>query len=147
DYSRAWGFIRTPTLWSWIGMVNKHHAAGGHGQRVQLVIRSGKAISAYVFGERRPATDSFVVDEFGFTDQHGRARLPSLLRAAAGDLRKITGWLPPDAARDALPRGSVRKRKDAIFMIAPLSSDAKLLCEEEASRPRTGDRIWMADHI
>ncbi|MDQ6931679.1 MAG: GNAT family N-acetyltransferase [Candidatus Eremiobacteraeota bacterium] len=145
---RPWGFSRTPTVWSWIRLKNRHHAAAGHGQPVHLVTRRANRVSAYVYGQRQPLADALVIHEFGFSDEHGYQALPSLLRSAAGDLRRIIGWLPPDVARDALPQGSVRKRKDAIFMIAPLSSAAKLLFSQEtASTPSAGDRIWITDHI
>lgn len=145
---RPWGLIRTPTVWNWIRLKSKQHAAAGHGQPVHLVMRRGDAISAYVYGQRQPNADALVIHEFCFSDQQGYELLPSLLRSAAGDLRKIIGWLPPDLAREAMPQGSVRKRKDAIFMVAPLSSAAKQLFSEEAARTeRAGDRIWINDHI
>lgn len=145
---RPWGFARTPTVWNWIRLKNKHHAAAGHGQPVHLVTRRANRISAYVYGQRQPLADALVIHEFGFSDDHGHESLPSLLRSAAGDLRRIIGWLPPDGARDALPQGSIRKRKDAVFMVAPLSSAAKqLFSQEDACTPHTGDRIWITDHI
>jgi len=145
---RLWGLMRTPTVWNWIRLKSKQHAAAGHGQPVHLVMRRRSGISAYVYGQRQPVADALVIHEFGFSDQQGYELLPSLLRSAAGDLRKIVGWLPPDLARDAMPQGSVRKRNDAIFMVAPLSSAAKqLFSQEAASTPRTADRIWINDHI
>jgi hypothetical protein len=34
-----------------------------------------------------------VVDEFAFLGEEARGSIPALLRAAAGDLRRIVGWL------------------------------------------------------
>jgi len=145
---RSWGFLRTPAVWNWIWLNRKQHAAAGHGQPVHLVIRQANAVCAYVYGHRQPLADTLVIHEYGFANERGHELLPSLLRSAAGDLRKIVGWMPPDVARDALPQGSVKKRKDAVFMVAALSSEAKrLFADEAATTPRTGDRIWISDHI
>jgi hypothetical protein len=90
-----------------------------------------------------------VVDDFAFDGDAGLTIVPALLRAAAGDLRRVSGWLPPPGARDALPRGSVRPRKDAIFMIAPLTSLARSWwsANREAIANGNADPCWSSDHV
>ncbi len=73
-------------------------------------VRRGRGIRAYVFGVRVPERDAYVFDEFGFSDDDAAAIFPALLRAAAGDLRRVVGWLPPGGARQNLPRGTTRRR-------------------------------------
>lgn len=143
---RPWGFVRAPVVWDWIALRNRQGSEHPSGAFVQLGIRRGKSIIAYVMGVRDPQRDAFVLDEFGFADLEGRGRIPALIRSAAGDLRRITGWLPPEGVRDLLPRGSVRRRTGAIFMMAPLSSAGKKLAER-ASAPSAGDGVWATDHI
>ena len=89
---------------------------------MRLGVRRGRALAAYVIGRRIPAADAFAVDEFAFARDEDAALIAPLLRAGAGDLRTVRGWLPPAVARDALPRGAVRARKDAIAMVLPLSA-------------------------
>ena len=124
ESERPWSFKRTPLVWDWMrGMWSRPVDAST--QRVQLVVRRGRSAIAHALGRRVPSKDTFFVDDFGFEGEAGRAVLPALLRAAAGDLRRVGGWLPPPGARDVLPRGSVRPRKDAILMLAPLTSLAR----------------------
>ena len=142
---RNWGFLRSPLVWDWIRMRLRQGSEHGRGQLTNLVVRKGKYVIAYVIGERDVAHDAFVVDEFGFADLEGRGRMPALLRSAAADLRRIVGWLPPQGARDVLPRGSVRKRKDAILMMAPLSPLGKKLVDHASVS--AADGVWSSDHI
>lgn len=143
---RNWGFERGPAFWKWLQTRIQHGSEHAGGQSVHLVVRRGRGLAAYVFGQREPAHDAYVLDEFGFTEDRDRGLVAPLLRAACGDLRKITGWLPPDNVRALLPRGSVRKRKDAVLMIAPLSSRAKQFLER-AKATGAADGVWSTDHI
>lgn len=143
---RDWGFERGPAFWKWMRARIEHGSEHAGGQATHLVVRQGRSIAAYVFGQREPAHDAYVLDEFGFAGAKERALVGPLLRAAAGDLRRITGWLLPDNVRSLLPRGSVRKRKDAILMIAPLSSRGKQFLER-AQSTGSADGVWSTDHI
>ncbi len=87
-----------------------------------------------------------MLDEIAYADDDAAAFVQPLLRSAAGDLRRVTGWLPPDGARELLPRGSVSQRKDAIFMAAPLSAAGRKLVEL-AAKPSQADGVWATDHI
>ncbi len=148
DARRTIALRRTPLVWEWIRLRFGDADRPTPG-RVALGAWRGKALAAYVLGRREPRTDAFVVDEFAYTGDEGFDAIPSLLRSAAGDLRKVTGWLPPDPARTALPRGAVRKRKTAIAMIAPLSALARTqwaLLEPAAARD-AADRYWSFDHV
>lgn len=143
---RDWGFDRPPTVWNWMRTRLRHGSERPKGQPVHLVARRGRAIVAYSLGVREPAHDAYVVDEYGFIDENARAIVPALLRSAAGDLRRIVGWLPPAGARELLPRGSVRRRKDAILMIAPLTSTGKAFLDR-ARTSGPADATWALDHI
>ncbi len=143
---RPWAMLRTPLVWDWIRLRTRHGSEHTAGVETNLVLRRGRSIAAYVLGVRAPEHDAYIIDEFGVADDEAAALLPALLRAAAGDLRRIVGWLPPDGARELLPRGSVRKRRDAIFMAAPLSAAAKKWLATAAS-PSSADGIWSTDHI
>ncbi len=143
---RDWGFERGPAFWKWLQTRIGHGSEHARGQAVHLVAHRGRAVAAYVLGQREPKHDAYVLDEFGFASEKDRALIGPLLRAAAGDFRRITGWLPPESVRDLLPRGSVRKRKDAILMIAPLSSRGKRFLEQ-ARATGTADGVWSTDHI
>jgi hypothetical protein len=148
DETRRVGLRRTPIVWN---LVSTHHRIDpARADTVDLAVRGGRGagILAYCLGRRVVKADSYAMDEFGFAKGHEHLVGP-LLRAAAGDLRKITGWLPPEPARDALPRGTVRVRRDAILMAAPLSRGARaqwrtLLPEIHRSG---GDPLWSTDHI
>jgi len=146
ERQRAWGFVRTPLVWSWIRLRMRQGAEHPSSVETNLVVRRGRAIAAYVLGARAPQHDAFVLDEYGFADAEAAALVPALLRSAAGDLRRITGWLAPQFARDTLPRAAVRKRSTALFMAAPLSQAGKGWVEL-ASAPKSADGVWSTDHI
>ncbi|MGB6522632.1 MAG: hypothetical protein WBE83_12765, partial [Candidatus Cybelea sp.] len=65
---------------------------------------------------------------------------------AAGDLRRITGWLPAGDFRHLLPSGSARKRTRSIFMIAPLRQEGRELLDRALAR-RGAEFCWATDHI
>jgi hypothetical protein len=116
------------------------------GQPFNLVARKGRTVAAYVIGVREPKHDAYVFDEFGYAGERAKALIAPLLRSAAGDLRRIVSWLPPQGARALLPRGSVRRRTEAIWMIAPLSSNGRRFLER-AKSSGSADGIWALDHI
>jgi predicted N-acetyltransferase YhbS len=144
---REFGFVRTPLDWEWLKLL--HVSRARYGQVVMLGTRRGRSLAAYVSGRRLPATDTFVLDELAFQRPADALSIAALLRAAAGDLRKITGWLPPEVARQALPGGAVRARKDAIAMILPLSAAFRTAWSSASGRVlrATSDAFWNADHI
>lgn len=146
DARRPFAFARTPLDWEWqrLRAVSREHS----GAMLRLGIRRGRALAAYVFGRRVPAADAFVLDELAFVREDDRALIAPLLRAAAGDLGTIRGWLPPAIARDALPGGAVRPRREAIAMLVPLSRTfrAAFAMRDETQRP-TADPYWSTDHI
>ncbi len=148
DRERAWSFRRTPLVWDWM-RTRWNAPPDGGAQPVQLAVKRGRATVAYALGRRVPREDTFVVDDFAFEGDEGRALLPALLRAAAGDLRRVGGWLPPPFARDILPRGSVRARKSAVLMLVPLSPLARTWWNENKEATLTGraDPCWSADHV
>jgi hypothetical protein len=111
-----------------------------------LVVRRGRHVRAYVLGARVPERDTYAVDEYGYADDDSAALTPALLRAAAGDLRRITGWLPPAGARDLLPKGTTRKRKRSILMMAPLRPEGRGLLDRILA-DRSGDFCWATEHI
>lgn len=144
---RAGGFARTALVWDWIRLLMLRGAGRACGQETNLVLRGrGRNVEAYVLGERDPVRDAFVVEEFGFSGEAGARAVTALLRAAAGDLRRVTGWLPPGGGRDLLPRGVVRKRRRAIFMAAPLSPAGSLMVRTLAASADS-DPCWHADHV
>ena len=148
DRTRPWSLRRTPLVWNWMrGRWRVPPRTGD--QNVALVVREGRGVVAYAIGRRSPAADAFVVDDFAFEGEAGRTTLPALLRAAAGDLRRVDGWLPPSGAREILPRGSVRARKSAILMIVPLSPLGRAWWSEHGSETLRGraDPTWSSDHI
>ncbi|GAC1314472.1 MAG: hypothetical protein NVSMB21_25800 [Vulcanimicrobiaceae bacterium] len=148
DGTRPWSLRRTPLVWNWMRGRWRVPARAGD-QNVALVVRAGRSVVAYAIGRRAPAADAFVVDDFAFDGEAGRRVAPALLRAAAGDLRRVDGWLPPSGAREILPRGSVRRRKAAILMILPLSPLGRAWWTEHG--PETlasrADATWSSDHI
>ncbi|MEO6834939.1 MAG: GNAT family N-acetyltransferase [Candidatus Tumulicola sp.] len=144
---RPAGFLRTPLAWDWMLMRMRQGSERAGGQPTNLVVRRpGRGISAYVLGARDPERDAYALDEFGFADDAAAEIVPALLRAAAGDLRRVVGWLPPGSARELLPPGTVRKRRQAIFMAAPLSP-AGALAVSALAASAASDPCWHADHI
>jgi len=137
---RAVAFPRDATVWRWIAERTRRSGSAN------FVVRRRGRIVAYVLGDREPERDAFVLDEFGFTDDAAAEEIPALLRAATGDLRRVTGWLPPEHARELLPKPAVRKRTRAILMMAPLTPGTKKLIETLASEKR-GDFCWPIDHV
>jgi predicted N-acetyltransferase YhbS len=146
DARRPFAFVRTPLDWEWQRLrTSSRERAGG---AVRLGVRRGRSLAAYVAGRRIPASDAFVLDELAFAHDDDRALIAPLLRAAAGDLRTIRGWLPPAVARDGLPRGAVRKRADAIAMVIPLSAAFRsALHARPSGRRERADPCWSSDHI
>jgi GNAT superfamily N-acetyltransferase len=147
DARRPWSFTRTAREWNWVRRMTAPGPTAT--QPVGLAIKRDAEIVAYAVGRRVLRSDAFVFDDFAFNGDEGRALLPALLRAAAGDLRRISGWLPPPLARAALPRGSARRRKDAITMFAPLSADGRSWLQTFKAELFAGraDPVWPADHV
>jgi predicted N-acetyltransferase YhbS len=146
DARRPFAFARAPLDWEWqrLRAASREHAA----QLVRLGVRRGRALAAYVSGRRIPAADAFAVDELAFARDDDAGLIAPLLRAGAGDLRTVRGWLPPAVARDALPRGAVRARKDAIAMVLPLSAPFRAAFRARAADQfRNADPCWSTDHI
>jgi GNAT superfamily N-acetyltransferase len=141
---RATALLRTASAWDWIRMRMRHGSEHPAGEETNLVVRHRRGIVAYVFGARSPDRDAYLLDEFGCADD-GSAAIPSLLRAAAGDLRRITGWLPPGDARGLLPRLAVRRRSAAIFMMAALRPQSERL--RDAIANADSDFCWASDHV
>jgi predicted N-acetyltransferase YhbS len=142
---RRIGFARSESVWQWIRTRMRHGAEHPAGDETNLIARRGSRIAAYVFGVRAPERDAYVVDEYGFADESASQTIPALLRAAAGDLRRIHGWLPPDGARRLLPKGSVTQRKRAIFMMLPLTAGGESALKHAANAD--GDFCWATEHI
>jgi predicted N-acetyltransferase YhbS len=148
DETRRVALRRTPIVWDLVG--TRHRIGQAHADTVDLAVRSsrGGGVLAYCLGRRVVKADAYVLDELGFTKGQEHLVAP-LLRAASGDLRKITGWLPPQPARDVLPRGTVRARRDAILMATPLSRAAR--AQWRTLLPQilrsSGDPLWSTDHI
>lgn len=143
---RPWGFVRTPLVWEWIRMRIRQGSEHPIGHETNLVVRRGRGIAAYVLGSRAPEHDAYVLDEYGFADAEAATLIAPLLRGAAGDLQRIVGWLPPEGARELLPRASVRKRRDAILMAATLTTAGQSWLTN-ATATRAGDGVWSTDHI
>jgi len=144
---RQYAFIRTTLDWEFQRLHTARRA--GRGQPLVLGVRRGRTLAAYVSGRRVPAADAFVVDEFACAGEDDAHAIVPLLRAAAGDLRKVQGWLPPAGARHALGRAAVRRRSDAIAMLLPLSSAARAAWTRsaEAVLNADADPVWSTDHI
>ncbi len=143
---RSSSFVRTTATWAYVRLRLREEALTDGLRQTDLVLRRGRSVSAYVLGARVPERDVYVVDEFGCAGQEYAATIPALLRAAAGDLRRIAGWLPPAGAREWLPAGTVRKRRTAAFMAAPLTAGGKRLVAALADSGRA-DPCWHADHV
>ncbi len=145
EENRRAGFARSAAVWNWIATKMRHRSEHPTGQPANLVVRRGGRIVAYVFGVRAARLDAYLLDEFGFTDSWSAAAIPALLRAAAGDLQRVTGWLPPAGAREVMPKLTVRRRNDAVFMMVPLSAAGQDLLRDATA---TGaDFCWATDHI
>ena len=142
---RSAGFLRSSTVWEWIRMRARHSSEHPVGEETNLVVRRRRAIAAYVFGVRAPARDAYILDELGFADDAAAAAVPALLRAAAGDLRRIVGWLPPNGIRELLPRFVTRKRTRSIFMMAALGTEGERL--QGALCASRDDFCWATEHI
>lgn len=143
---RSGGLLRTPLIWEWIRMRVSRDSEHAVGLATNLVVRRGRGICAYVLGVRAPERDAYIVDEFGYADDAAAATTPALLRAAAGDLHRVTGWLPPDGPRNVLPKGIVRKRKRSILMMAPLNAGGRALIDSLAGASNA-DFCWATEHI
>jgi hypothetical protein len=145
DSRRPISFKRTPLVWEWL----RTQADRGDGQRIALIVRHARTARAYVLGRRFPKLDAFALDEFGYTGDNGFDAVAPLIRGAAGDLGRVSGWLPPDVARPALPRGAVKKRKTGVMMIAVLSAPARAAWQRHAAAilADDADRCWSTDHI
>ena len=146
ERGRGWGLVRTPLVWEWLRLRMQQGAEHSVGEQTNLVVRRGRGIAAYVLGVRAPEHDAYLLDEFGFADAEAAALVPALLRSAAGDLHRVTGWLPPDGARERLPKASVRKRSDALLMAAGLSRNGERWLHLAAT-PSSADGVWSTDHI
>lgn len=145
DRDRSARFLRSPTMWSWIAMRARQRSEHPTGQPTNLLVRRSGRVIAYVLGVRAPRLDAYLLDEFAFTGTAGAAAVPALLRAAAGDLQRVTGWLPPSGAREVMPKLTVRRRNDAVLMIAPLSVAGRELLRAAAAC--SSDFCWATDHI
>jgi GNAT superfamily N-acetyltransferase len=146
ERNRTTGFIRTPLVWDWIRLRMSHGSEHETGSPMNLVLRRGRGIGAYVLGVRAPERDAYIVDEFGFADETSARLIPALLRAAAGDLRRVTGWLPPPHTREFLPKGVTHKRRTSVLMVAPLSAKGAQLTRVLATASN-GEPCWATDHI
>ncbi len=146
DLRRGSAFVRDDAMWRWIATRVHHGSEHRLGHATNLAVRRGRRICAYVLGARVPERDAYVFDEFGFSDDAAATLIPALLRAAAGDLRRIIGWFPPDGARQTLPKGTTRKRKGATLMMAPLSGDGERLIDT-LCRDANADFTWATDHV
>lgn len=145
DVNRSAGFVRNAAVWSWVATQMRHRSEHPTGQPANLLLRRSGRIVAYVFGVRAPRLDAYLLDEFAFSDATSAFAVPALLRAAAGDLQRVSGWLPPSGAREVMPKLTVRKRNDAIFMMAPLSAAGRDLIGDATATG--GDFCWATDHV
>jgi predicted N-acetyltransferase YhbS len=147
EASRAFAFTRPPLVWEWLRLRERARAASG--VLVRLGVTRGRRLAAYVTGRRFPAADAFALDEFAYVDADAAELMPALIRNAAGDLRKVTGWLPPAPARALVPRGAVRGRRTGITMVLPLSAPARAAWQRAAASVAASpaDPCWNADHV
>ena len=146
EAARGFAFLRTPLTWEWIRTRLRHRSDVSPGQPIRLIVRHGRSLRAYVFGRREPLHDALIVEEIAYASESARELIPSLLRSAAGDLRRIAGWLPPAPVRSILPRGSVRRRSEAIWMIAPLTQRGAAFAHAATASP-SSDGVWTLDHV
>ena len=144
---RAFALTRPPLVWEWLRLRARSREASG--VLVRLGIVRGRRLAAYVLGRRFATADAFALDEFAYVDEEAAALIPALIRNAAGDLRKVTGWLPPAPARTLVPRGAVRARRTGVAMLLPLSAAARAAWQRShagvAASP--ADAYWNADHV
>jgi GNAT superfamily N-acetyltransferase len=147
DERRPFALRRMPLDWEWQRLRNRSRERGG--PLLRLGVRRGRTLAAYVAGRRLPAADAFALDEFAFAVPDDARCVGPLLRAAAGDLRRVRGWLPPEIARDALPAGAVRPRREAIAMLIPIGTAFRAAWREWAPRiaASRADPCWSTDHI
>lgn len=147
DSTRDFALTRPPLFWDWLRLRARSREGAGVG--VRLGVMRGRRLVAYVLGRRFPAADAFALDEFAYVDDEAGALVPALIRNAAGDLRKITGWLPPAPARARVPRGAVRARRTGVAMILPLSKAAGTAWARAAAGVTSApaDPCWNADHV
>jgi predicted N-acetyltransferase YhbS len=147
DATRSFALTRPPLVWEWQRLRARSAETGG--VLVRLGIVRGRRLVAYVLGRRFPAADSFALDEFAYVDDEAGALVPALIRNAAGDLRKVTGWVPPAPARDVVPRGAVRARRTAVAMLLPLSPAAAAAWHHAAAavNASAADPCWNGDHV
>ncbi|HEV3092089.1 MAG TPA: GNAT family N-acetyltransferase [Candidatus Cybelea sp.] len=147
ESERAAAFTRGAPVWGWIALRVRQASEHVTGREFNLVLRRPRGgIRAYVLGARAPERDAYLLDEFGFADQASARLIPALLRAAAGDLRRVRGWMPPTHARATLPRVTSSKRTSAILMMAPLTPEGRLAVAGILAA-KGGDFSWGTDHI
>ncbi len=147
EAQRPFALTRPPLIWEWIRLRARGRYAGG--TNVSLGVMRGRRLVAYVRGRRYPDADAFALDECAYVDDDAAAHLAPLVRNAAGDLRKVTGWLPPEPVRTLLPRGAVRARTAAVTMLLPLSGAARTAWRTHAAHvgALAADVVWNADHV
>jgi predicted N-acetyltransferase YhbS len=147
EAARPFALTRPPLIWEWIRLLARGRT--GDAPSVRLGISRGRRLVAYVRGRRYPDADAFALDECAYVDDDAALQLPALLRNAAGDLRRVTGWLPPSPVRELLPRGAVRARTAGITMMLPLSTAARTAWRAQATRVggAAADAVWSADHV
>ncbi len=147
DARRAVALSRPPLVWEFLRLRERSQEQPAAVMR--LGIKRQRRLVAYVIGRRFPMADTFALDECAFVDDDAARLLGPLLRAAAGDLRKVVGWLPPSVARAGFAHGAIRRRKDAIAMFLPLSTSLRRAWSVHgpAILSDVGDAYWAADHI
>ena len=144
---RPFALTRPPLIWEWIRLQSRGRDA--ESATVMLGLSRGRRLVAYVRGRRYPEADAFALDECAYADEEAATQVAALLRNAAGDLRKVTGWLPPAPVRALLPRGAVRARTSAVTMVLPLSAAARAAWGTHAAQlgAAAADTVWSADHV
>lgn len=146
EQRRTVGFTRSAAVWAWIEARARQCSEHLTGRAFNLVLRRRRGVRAYVLGDRAPERDSYIVDEFGYADDASALLIPALLRAAAGDLQRITGWAPPAEMRALLPKGTTHKRRRSILMMAPLEARGAALLDRLGGSAN-GGFCWPTDHI
>ncbi len=142
---QPWAFTRTPAVWEWLRARRERRVAGP--QPVALVTRSGERIRAYVTGRRDAEHDCFILEDFGFAGMASVGALHHLIGAAAGDLRRVRGWLPPAVARAGLPRGLVASRRRGIALALALSPAGREWVAKASAPGRACDPLWSEDLV